>query len=149
MEEELTKSQIDDMLVIANSFCNITNFKNKSILHLNNAHYLIAYIVNAAFSLEMCFKYLYSYNTYLRISGHELKKLYNKAKTFGLEEYLLTGFTKTEIEKILTQLNNSFYEWRYSYELNKYLKVDLALMKDILISVINHCNSIGKGDCIC
>ena len=149
MEEELTKSQIDDMLVIANSFCDITNFKNKSILHYNNAHELIAHIVNAAFSLEMCFKYLYSYNTHLRISGHELKKLYNKAKTFGLENYLLTGFTKNEIEKIIAQLNDSFYEWRYSYELNKHLKVDLALMKDILISVINYCNCIGKGECIC
>lgn len=136
------------MVDVFNSFYSLSGVGEKSIFDFDGKSY-IAVTVNAVFSLEICFKFLY----YLKHDSkhkhtHSLMKLYNSVKDDGLEEFLLTGFTHEEINYIMNEIDYAFDHFRYLYEYKSTLKISRVFLRDFTFNINSYCNEIFNNNAI-
>lgn len=133
------KIELKNMMVISNEFLKITKISERSVLTIDNIE-LIPIIVNCTFSIEVALKCLYYANNSVKAkTGHNIKKIYNLTKKYGLEEFLLKDFTIDEINRILDELENAFDEFRYLYEQKKTINIVPSHVKDFVRYINLYC----------
>ena len=135
--------EIERMMMISNEFYKLTGIADKSVMEIQ-ALELIPITVNCAFSIELALKSLYYANNTTKITGHNIKDIYNSVKNCGLETFLLKDFSSDEIKTIIEQLENAFVEFRYLYEQNKTITISKSLLKDFTLYINSYCNDYLK-----
>ena len=97
---------------------------SKSIINNENykkATLMYPFIVNMSFSIELLLKILILQETQKFASGHEIKKLFKKLP-LEIKEDVKQNLIKKhnlkieEFDNILVINNNSFIDWRYSFQ---------------------------------
>lgn len=116
------KIELSRMMVVSNEFYKITKISKRSVQDINNLE-LIPIIANCAFSVEIALKILYYANNEKKITGHNIKDIYNQVKEYGLETYLLKRFPQIILDRMINELENAFEEFRYIYEQKKIIHV--------------------------
>lgn len=138
--------ELSRMVDVFNSFYSLSKIGETSIFDYNGKD-LIAITVSAVFSIEVCFKFLYYlFNDKKQKRIHEIKKLYSSIKDYGLEDFLLTGFTIDEINMVLNQINTAFEDFRYLYEYESKLSITPSLLRDFIFNINNYCNLLYKDN---
>lgn len=148
MEDAKIKKSIElkNMMVISNEFYKLTNIAERSTLIIDNVE-LIPIVVNCTFSIEVALKCLYYANNKAKIGKiHNIRKIYELTKAYGLEEYLLRDFKQIEINKILDELENAFEEFRYLYEQTKIIQIVPAHVKDFSAYINAYCKAYLKEE---
>jgi hypothetical protein len=113
----------------AHSFANTSALLYERDLrrHPRNGASIVPFVVNAAFAIELYLKALAQRHG-VSLRGHELVKLHKAlpAKALAEMESVIPNCAvnralgeEPDFGKYLANLNNSFVEWRYSYELGK------------------------------
>ena len=105
--------------------------------------YAVPAAVNLAFSIELYLKYLLTKNSKNKkpCRGHNLLDLFNSLdSTIKQEIVKITGYNEEEFKILLSKHAEAFVEWRYIYERNKSISVNIEFMRkliDCVESVVN------------
>jgi hypothetical protein len=92
--------------------------------------FIVPAVVNLAFSIELYLKFLLAKN---KIPSHKLLGLFNSLDPSIKQDIInLTNYDKDEFEELLKKHSEAFVEWRYIYERNISINVDLEFMRKLI-----------------
>lgn len=138
-------TELRNMMIVSNAFFELTKISNRSVIRIDKVE-TIPVVTNCAFSIELALKFLYYANNNTKIMGHNIKELYQKVKEYGLEDYLLQNFTSPEIDRMLREFENAFEEFRYIYEQEKTIHIDLLDVQNFTKFINAYCMNYLKKE---
>ena len=101
---------------------------------------IVPAVVNLAFSIELYLKFLLTKNK-KQCRGHKLLDLFNSLDSTVKQEIIkLTEYDEEEFKILLSKHTEAFVEWRYFYERNENINVNIEFMKkliDCVESIVN------------
>lgn len=101
--------------------------------------YMYAVTANVSFSCELFLKAILIYNEMQEnIKTHEIKKLFNLLPENIKDEIKKQYSGKEKLDKLLSEINNQFIDWRYAFEkpVSTYID-DTILFAEILCDYLN------------
>lgn len=125
-----------------NAYRNGREFKNlgsNPLVIINNKFHptIIAAISNTAFACELFLKSIIMINTKKEIKGHLIDELVKKAE---LSDILTNNLSEYNISKELSEIDNAFTIWRYSYEYGS-----LKINSKFLFQLCDELENINKN----
>lgn len=100
-----------------------------SIVNIDNRLYptIIASLCNKIFACELFIKSIIMINKKQLQRGHKISSLIQKS---GISKILEKSFIKYNLENEISQIDNAFQVWRYSYEYDQ-LTINSGFLNDL------------------